>query len=62
MSFLNAKRIFVTPGITGETISSCQHTALFGSRALRKIGTLPQCFFCEGAYLVYIIAVSNKNE
>ena len=35
--FYRKKRIAVTPGITGETISSCRHPVLFGSHALCEI-------------------------
>ena len=34
------KRIAVTPGITGETMSSCRRPGLFGSRALCEIDLL----------------------
>ena len=34
------KRIAVTPGITGETISSCRRPVLFGSRVLCEIDLL----------------------
>jgi hypothetical protein len=38
--FYRKKRIAVTPGITGETISSCRRPLLFGSRALCEIDLL----------------------
>ena len=34
------KRIVVTPGITGETISRCRSPAIFGSRVLNEIAIL----------------------
>ena len=41
LSFIyRKKRIAVTPGITGETISSCRRPLLFGSRALCEIDLL----------------------
>ena len=64
--FYSAKKIVVTSGITGETISSCGRPALFGSHVLYEIGSLrhnneshvflrvmtniPKCFFCAGMY------------
>ena len=41
-SFNRNKRKAVTPGITGETISSSRRPVLFGSRALCEID-LPRC-------------------
>ena len=59
--FYLAKRIVVTPGIIGETMSSYGRPTLFGSRVLYEIGRLrhinkshvlltkiPKYFFCEG--------------
>ena len=41
LSFYNCKkRIAVTSGITGETISSCRRPVLFGSRVLCEIDLL----------------------
>ena len=41
LSFYNCKkRIAVTPGMTGETISSCRRPVLFESRVLCEIDLL----------------------
>ena len=42
--FNRIKGIAVTPGITGETISSCRRPLLFGSRALCETKTSRQAY------------------